>query len=214
MLIDWSKYDENIKKIYLESNQITEINWNGCPQGLKEINLHINSITHINWENCPQGLEVIYLNNNQITEINWNGCPQGLEVIYLNNNQITDMNWENCPQGLKVIRLYNNQITHINWNGCPLYLEYVSPYTEKYKNYKQTLEYKMRFYGKENLLRNFITKERRIINDQIVALSYISDNHRVKVFNTKIFKENYYNFLEIIKNDLKTINDVKRFKNH
>jgi len=162
----------------------------------------------IDWRKYDENTKEINLENNQITEINWNGCPQGLKEINLSGNQITDIVWENCPQGLEKISLYGNQITHINWNGCPLYLEYVSPYTEKYKNYKQTLEYKMRFYGKENLLRNLITRERRIINDEIVALSYIPDNYRVKVFNTKIFKENYYNFLETIKNDLKTINDV------
>ncbi len=140
--------------------------------------------------------------------MNWVGCLRGLKVISLWRNKITEINWQDCPQGLEKIDISDNLIAEINCEDCPLYLKNIEPYNEEYKEYKKTLDYKTRFYSKENLITNLLTKELTMVNDEIKALSIISDNHHVKVFNTKIFKENYRCFIETLKNDMDTINDI------
>jgi hypothetical protein len=46
-----------LKEIYLNYNQITEMNWEGCPEGLKQIYFHDYPIAVLNWKGCPEGLK-------------------------------------------------------------------------------------------------------------------------------------------------------------
>jgi hypothetical protein len=105
-----------------------------------------------------------------------------LKDIDLSNNQITEMNWNKCPEGFKEIYLSRNKITEMKWKGCPegvsIYPRFLVISFEEYKKTKEFIERK--------------TKPKRDINAEISANTMLPPHNKIKVFNIKTYKENFY----------------------
>lgn len=124
---------KNLKLLSLKNNKIHEIkNLEGFPN-LKVLHLTSNKITEINNLECLQNLEFLYLNNNQITEIKNLENLKHLFLLNLNTNQITEVKNLDKVRSLRKLYLKDNQITRIF--PIHLHLEEINIYGNPFHTY-------------------------------------------------------------------------------
>jgi Leucine-rich repeat (LRR) protein len=153
----------NLKKLYLDFNQIAEIEGLDNLSNLKSLHLKGNRIKEIKGLERLSKLEYLYLNNNEIKEIkglnnlsklkslmildnkisNIQGLEDltNLEILNLRNNKIAEINGLNALKNLKRVDLSNNYIFKIKGLGSLNKLEFLD------LSYNKITEFK----GLENL---------------------------------------------------------------
>lgn len=92
----WKRVPDSIQVVYLDNNQITEMNLKGSPSSMYEIVLSNNKITRINWKGSTSELASVNLSKNKITKINW---QDSINIMYLDLswNQISKQDLEGNP---------------------------------------------------------------------------------------------------------------------
>jgi hypothetical protein len=98
---------------------------------------------------------------------------------------ITELGWKGCPKGLYIIILDEN-VSVVDWEGCPNNVG-ISPirlYNE-FQDYKKS----KRYY-------DILTKPKRNINSQISANSVLPLGNKVRAFNVRGYKQNFYDMLD------------------
>jgi len=104
---------KNLKKLWLDNNQITKIeNLDGLEE-LRVLGLGNNQIGEIENLKNLSGLEELELNNNKITEIKNLECLINLSKLKLYNNDITEIKSLDKLTNLQQLGLYNNNIAKI-----------------------------------------------------------------------------------------------------
>lgn len=205
--MNWEDAPESLEEINLECNKITEMNWKNSPKNLRWIDLSHNKITEMNWENAPKKLEYIYLCFNNITSegISWKNSPKTLIKINLCNNLINEMIWNNLTDSLEFINLQG--IDKIDFKNAPrmlrdIYVNRNFNITNIYnlRNIKNTypsfLKRLIREYNNKPISIREMMKPYRDVHDELIGKSMapINPNDK-KVFKLKIFKENYFTWL-------------------
>jgi hypothetical protein len=103
----------DLKRLYIESNQITRIEGLDSLSHLLNLDLESNRIAKIERLDQIAQLQTFALGNNQITKIEGLNKLTNLRILYLDSNRITRMEGLEQLNNLQVLNLRNNQITTI-----------------------------------------------------------------------------------------------------
>jgi len=90
-----------LRNLYINNNHLTSIDLIDQAQNLERLYLDSNQLTNVNVSYTPH-LEFLYLGNNQITNLNIDGTPM-LRELWLGHNQLSNVDLTNNPN---IVKLY------------------------------------------------------------------------------------------------------------
>ena len=103
----------NLKKLYLNFNEITDIKGLDTLVNLKSLHLQGNKIRKIKGLDQLKNLEYLYLNNNEIIKIQGIANLSSLKSLMIYDNQIPEIQKLEHLSNLEILNLRNNRISEI-----------------------------------------------------------------------------------------------------